>query len=137
MVSDNRLYVAYALASGASGVNAGQIDSLGGGDAPDLQAQLTAGSLEILAELPIARMWAGLIPFSLDGRPLIGRVPGRDVLWNVSGLASSGFGRGPMAGKLLADYVHTGVPAPVLAEADPSGRICERRAVHSSGVPRV
>ena len=34
--------------------------------------------------------------------------------------ASSGFGRGPMAGKLLADYIHTGHPAPVLAESDPA-----------------
>src|SRR6266850_5433153 len=35
------------IASGASGVNAGQIDSIGWGDKPDLQAHLTAGSLEI------------------------------------------------------------------------------------------
>jgi D-amino-acid dehydrogenase len=66
------------------------------------------------------------MPFPLDGRPLIGRVPGRDGLWIVSGLASSGFGRGPMAGKLLADSVHAGAPAAVLAAADPAGRIRER-----------
>ena len=76
--------------------------------------------LPFLADLPIARTWAGLMPFSLDGKPLIGRLPGRDDLWIVSGLASSGFGRGPMAGKLVADYLHTGTPAPVLAEADPA-----------------
>src|ERR1043166_7362038 len=35
------------IASGASGLNAGQIDSIGWGDKPDLQAHLTAGSLEI------------------------------------------------------------------------------------------
>jgi sarcosine oxidase subunit beta len=82
--------------------------------------------LPFLAGLGIARTWAGLMPFPLDGKPLIGRVPGREGLWIVSGLASSGFGRGPMAGKLLADYLHTGVPAPVLAEADPAGRVRER-----------
>lgn len=76
--------------------------------------------LPFLAGLPIARTWAGLMPFPLDGQPLIGRIPMRENLWIVSGLASSGFGRGPMAGKLLADYLHTGVPAPVLAEADPA-----------------
>lgn len=76
--------------------------------------------LPFLAELAIARTWAGLMPFPLDGKPLIGRIPMRENLWIVSGLASSGFGRGPMAGKLLADYLHTGVPAPVLAEADPA-----------------
>jgi glycine/D-amino acid oxidase-like deaminating enzyme len=82
--------------------------------------------LPFVAELPIAQTWAGLMPFPRDGRPLIGRVPGRDNVWIVSGLASSGFGRGPMAGKLLADYLHTGVPAGILAEADPAGRITER-----------
>jgi sarcosine oxidase, subunit beta len=82
--------------------------------------------LPFLVGLGVARTWAGLMPFPLDGKPLIGRVRGRDNLWIVSGLASSGFGRGPMAGKLLADYLHTGTPAPVLAEADPAGRIRER-----------
>jgi sarcosine oxidase subunit beta len=82
--------------------------------------------LPFLAEHPIARTWAGLMPFSLDGKPIIGRIANRDNLWIVSGLASSGFGRGPMAGKLLADYLHTGMPAPVLAEADPAGRVRER-----------
>jgi sarcosine oxidase subunit beta len=76
--------------------------------------------LPFLTEVPIARAWAGLMPFSLDGKALIGRIPARDDLWIVSGLASSGFGRGPMAGKLLADALHTGRPAPVLAEADPA-----------------
>ena len=81
--------------------------------------------LPLLAKFPIARTWAGLMPFPLDGKPLIGRVPGRENLWLVTGLASSGFGRGPMAGKLLADYLHTGTPAPVLSEADPAGRVRE------------
>ena len=35
------------IASGASGVNAGAIDSIGWGERPDLQAHLTAGSVEI------------------------------------------------------------------------------------------
>jgi hypothetical protein len=40
-----------------------------------------------------------------------------------------------MAGKLLAEYLHTGVPAPVLAEADPAGRVRERRRSRD-GAPR-
>jgi glycine/D-amino acid oxidase-like deaminating enzyme len=85
--------------------------------------------LPFLTELPVSRTWAGLMPFPLDGRPLIGRIPGRDGLWIVTGLASSGFGRGPMSGKLLADFLHTGVSSPVLAEADPIGRVRERAPV--------
>ena len=76
--------------------------------------------LPLLSGLSISRTWAGLMPFSLDGRPIIGKIPQIDDLYIVSGLASSGFGRGPMAGKLIADYVHTGHRPPVLAESDPA-----------------
>ena len=76
--------------------------------------------LPLLSTLSIVRTWAGLMPFSLDGAPLIGQIPQRRNLYIVSGLASSGFGRGPMAGKLLAEAIHTGQPHPVLTEADPA-----------------
>jgi len=82
--------------------------------------------LPFLADVPIAMTWAGLMPFPLDGKPLIGRIPQRPDLWIVGGLASSGFGRGPMAGKLLAEFLHSGRPAAVLAEADPARCVVER-----------
>ena len=75
--------------------------------------------IPMLRQLSISRAWSGLMPFSLDGRPVIGRIPQLDNLYIVSGLASSGFGRGPMAGKLIADYVHTGHRPSVLSECDP------------------
>ena len=81
--------------------------------------------LPFLAEIPIARTWAGLMPFPLDGEPLIGSIPQLDNLFIVGGLASSGFGRGPMAGKLLADYIHTGHRPQALAESDPARRVAE------------
>ncbi len=84
-----------------------------------------ASVLPFLSDLPAARTWAGLMPFPLDGKPLIGRIPAREDLWIVSGLASSGFGRGPMAGKLLADSIHAGQPLPILEEADPAARVRE------------
>ena len=73
-----------------------------------------------LREIPVSRTWAGLMPFSLDGKPVIGKIPQLENLYIVSGMASSGFGRGPMAGKLLAEYVHSGHRPQVLAEADPA-----------------
>ena len=76
--------------------------------------------IPLVGQLPIARTWAGLMPFSMDGKPIIGKIPQFDNLFVLTGLASSGFGRGPMSGKLLADFIHTGHPAPVLAEADPA-----------------
>ena len=81
--------------------------------------------LPFLRELPIERTWAGLMPFSPDGMPIIGRIPLRKNLYVVTGLASSGFGRGPMAGKLLADYIDTGhMPLP-LTDADPGRCVTE------------
>ena len=76
--------------------------------------------LPVLRTLTITRTWAGTMPFSLDGKPLIGELPGGPNLYIVSGMASSGFGRGPMAGKLLAEYMYTGHRPTVLAEADPA-----------------
>ena len=81
--------------------------------------------LPFLSGLSISRTWSGLMPFSLDGRPIIGRIPQRENLYIVSGLASSGFGRGPMAGKLIADYLHTGHRPQVLAESDPARCVTE------------
>ena len=57
------------------------------------------------------------MPFSMDGAPIIGGIPSRENLYIVSGLASSGFGRGPMAGKLLADFIHTGHRPQVLTRS--------------------
>ena len=81
--------------------------------------------LPMLSSLPIARTWAGLMPFPIDGEPLIGSIPRRENLYIVSGLASSGFGRGPMAGNLLAEFIHTGHRHPVLAESDPARCVTE------------
>lgn len=84
--------------------------------------------IPMLSSLPVARTWSGLMPFSMDGAPIIGKIGLRESLYIVSGLASSGFGRGPMAGKLLADFIHKGHRLQVLAEADP-GRCVTESAV--------
>ena len=84
--------------------------------------------IPMLSDLPIARTWSGLMPFSMDGAPIIGRIPLRENLFIVSGLASSGFGRGPMSGKLLADFIHTGHRPQVLSEADPGRCVTESSA---------
>ena len=76
--------------------------------------------LPFLRDIPIKRTWGGIMPFSIDGKPIIGKIPLRANLYVVSGLGSSGFGRGPMAGKLLADYIHMGHMPHVLAESDPA-----------------
>ena len=108
----------------------GDRESLGYNTTPDptgieVNHGHAAEVIPLVASLPIARTWAGLMPFSLDGSPIIGKIPIRDNLFIVSGLASSGFGRGPMAGKLAADYIHSGNMTHVLAEADPARCVTE------------
>ena len=94
-------------------------------DGIDVNRGQAAEVVPLVSGLPISRTWAGLMPFSVDGSPIIGRIPLRDDLYIVSGLASSGFGRGPMAGKLAADLIHTGNMPAVLAEADPARCVTE------------
>jgi len=72
-----------------------------------------------LHQYPINRTWSSWMPFTREHRPIIGRIPRFEQLYILTGLGSSGFEQGPMAGKLLAEYIHSGVPAPLLAEADP------------------
>ncbi len=103
----------------------GDRESLGYNTTPDpagieVNRGHAADVIPSVASIPIARTWAGLMPFSLDGAPIIGRIPLRSDLFIVSGLSSSGFGRGPMAGKLAADLIHSGEMTHVLAEADPA-----------------
>lgn len=54
----------------------------------------------------VVRTWAGLMPFSRDGTPLIGRIdslPGSVHM--ISGFASAGMILGPACGKVLADLL--------------------------------
>lgn len=76
-----------------------------------------------IASLAPVRTWAGLMPFSLDGRPLIGPLPDRPGLHLAAGLASSGFGRGPMTGQLIAEVVLGRPPSFDLTDVLPGSRV--------------
>ena len=51
-------------------------------------------------------------PLSLDGRPLVGRVPGVDGLWVAAGHGPWGISTGPASGRMLADLIDGRVSAP-------------------------
>jgi glycine/D-amino acid oxidase-like deaminating enzyme len=51
-------------------------------------------------------------PLSIDGRPLVGRVPGVDGLWVAAGHGPWGISTGPASGRLLADLLDGRVAAP-------------------------
>ena len=70
-----------------------------------------------LREFPIKRTWAGWMPFTRNLQPIIGKVPWIENVYVLTGLGSSGFEQGPMAGKLLADWIHEGRGASVPGSA--------------------
>lgn len=80
-----------------------------------------------LGALQPTRTWAGLMPFSVDGRPLIGPIPGHEGLFLAGGLASGGFGRGPMTGRLVAELVLGHEPNVDMTPIDTAGRVSPRR----------
>jgi D-hydroxyproline dehydrogenase subunit beta len=62
------------------------------------------------AELGRARRCAR--PLSVDGRPLVGGVPGIDGLWVVAGHGPWGISTGPASGRLVADLIDGREKAP-------------------------
>ena len=58
-------------------------------------------------------------PLSLDGRPLIGRLPGTHGLWVAAGHGPWGISTGPASGRLIADLV-AGAASAAPASLDPA-----------------
>jgi glycine/D-amino acid oxidase-like deaminating enzyme len=109
-------------------------------------------TLPFLAALPVTRRWHGVMPWSLDGLPLIGRIhvpqshsasssalpsdlsssASSSRLFIGSGLMSAGFMRGPGAGFALAECMLAPSDAafyaarPLLRAADPMRAGCVR-----------
>jgi len=76
-----------------------------------------------LQDLPITRTWAGWMSFTRDLRPFIGKIPYLDNLYLLTGMSSSGFEKGLMSGKLLAELINHGAAVPILSEADPAQQV--------------
>jgi len=76
-----------------------------------------------LQDLPIARTWAGWMPFTRDLHPLIGKIPHLENLYLLTGLSSSGFEKGLMSSKLLAESINHGTTIPILSAADPARQV--------------
>ena len=72
-----------------------------------------------LSQFPIKRTWAGLMPFTSNSEPIVGTIPQYENLYIVTGLSSSGFEQGPMAGKLMAECIHSEQDIPILSSAAP------------------
>ena len=72
--------------------------------APRLRAN-GARFVPALATTPIASVRACARPLSADGRPLLGRAPGRDDVFVAAGHGAWGISLGPGSARLVADLV--------------------------------
>lgn len=82
----------------------------------DTIARLVANFTEAYPEVPVGRRdpkWAGLRPFSADGVPVIGRVPGVDNAYLDTGHLMLGLTYAPISARVLTDIV-LGKPQPAV-----------------------
>lgn len=90
-------------------------------DEPDAAAVVPAlvrrgaGFVPAVAEAPIGSPRLCARPQSVDGRPLVGRVPGVDGLWIAAGHGPWGISTGPASGRLVADLIDGRLAAPPTA----------------------
>ncbi|MDQ2798270.1 MAG: glycine oxidase ThiO [Armatimonadota bacterium] len=75
--------------------------------------QEAARLVPMLAEWPLHSAWAGLRPVSVDGLPLLGRLPGWENVHIATGHGRNGILLTPVTGALMADYLLRDVPLPV------------------------
>jgi glycine oxidase len=72
---------------------------------------LLAGAMNLvpaLADMPIVRMWAGLRPWSADGRPILGYAPGWENVILATGHSGVGFETSAISGQSIAELLTTG-----------------------------
>ena len=73
-----------------------------------------------VADAPLVGMRSCARPVSLDGRPLLGRVPGRRDLWIATGHGPWGISTGPASARLVADALLSGtddlIPEPLRSD---------------------
>jgi sarcosine oxidase subunit beta len=62
-------------------------------------------------ELRVLRVWAGLRPYTPDGRALLGLAPGVSGLVLATGHDGSGIGLGPLSARIVADAITGATPA--------------------------
>jgi glycine/D-amino acid oxidase-like deaminating enzyme len=107
--------VAFSLvtAAGTSSLGSTFLD-----DEPDAAAlvqSIVARGTSFVPGIASARIGAHRVcarPLSIDGRPLVGRVPGVDGLWVAAGHGPWGISTGPASGRFLANLVDGRVAAP-------------------------
>ena len=107
--------VAFSLVTAAGSSSLGSTFLDGEPDPRALVPSILARGTSFVPGIASARIGAHRVcarPLSMDGRPLVGRVPGVDGLWVAAGHGPWGISTGPASGRLIADLVDGRVAAP-------------------------
>jgi sarcosine oxidase, subunit beta len=91
-------------------------------------ARTAAQRIRGLADVPVARSWAGLYEMSPDGHALLGPVPGRSGLFVVGGASGHGVMHAPALGQLVAESIVLGQARSLDARPLALERFAEGRA---------
>ena len=59
-------------------------------------------------DIRVTRAWAGIMPYSLDGKPILGPVPEVEGFYVATGLCGGGMGTGPVLAKLMVKLINHG-----------------------------
>ena len=59
-------------------------------------------------DMLVARTWAGIMPFTPDGKPILGSVPKLDGFYLATGLCGGGLGTGAVLGRLMVNLINHG-----------------------------
>jgi glycine/D-amino acid oxidase-like deaminating enzyme len=111
--SDAAVAFSLVTASGSSSLGSTFLD-----DEPDpgaLVPSIVGRGTTFVPGIASARIGAHRVcarPQSVDGRPLVGRVPGIDGLWVAAGHGPWGISTGPASGRLIADLLDGRIAAP-------------------------
>jgi glycine/D-amino acid oxidase-like deaminating enzyme len=107
--------VAFSLVTAAGASSLGSTFLDGEPDAAAIVPSILARGAIFVPGIASARLGAHRVcarPLSLDGRPLVGRVPGIENLWVAAGHGPWGISTGPGSGRLLADLLDGRFAAP-------------------------
>jgi glycine/D-amino acid oxidase-like deaminating enzyme len=110
--------VAFSLVTAAGASSLGSTFLADEPDARALVPSIVARGTTFVPGIASATVGAPRVcarPLSVDGRPLVGRVPGIEGLWVAAGHGPWGISTGPASGRLLADLVDGRVAAPPTA----------------------
>ncbi|CAN9229158.1 unnamed protein product [Alternaria sp. RS040] len=70
-----------------------------------LKVMELGGQTEGLNELKAAAQWTGIMGYSRDDHPWVGKVPGNEGLWLAGGYTGHGMPNGTLCGKAIVDMV--------------------------------